>query len=153
MRWALLASSYFCVLSVLSSNCIGEIRQNPLGLRLSTNKENRASSISTLPEAPERYQVLSQSCLSMTSERWENNFEGSKPQSFPVSRSRHQIKKYARDYYVAGQYFFNGAAYFFLLRDAAFYPRLLIPRTAPKICLPNQILLEPAPLFIGAKKE
>ena len=124
-----------------------------MGLRLSTNKENRVSSCSTLPEASERYQVLSQSCLSMTSERWENNFEGSKPQSFPVSRSRHQIKKYARDYYVAGQYFFDGAAYSFLLRGAAFTPpRPKIPRTAPKICLPNQILLEPAPLFIGAKK-
>ena len=88
--------------------------------------------------------MLSHSRLSMTSERWENNFEGSKPQSFPVSRSRHQIKKYARDYYVAGQYFFNGAAYFFLLRDAAFYPpRLLIPRTAPKIYLPIQNIPEP----------
>ena len=52
------------------------MRRGPLGLRLSANKENRASSISTLPEAPERYQVLSQSYLSMTSERWENNLEG-----------------------------------------------------------------------------
>nr|DAF49112.1 MAG TPA: hypothetical protein [Siphoviridae sp. ctnpt50] len=46
-----------------------------MGLRLSANKENRASSVPTLPEASERYQVLSQSCLSMTSERWENNLE------------------------------------------------------------------------------
>ena len=50
-----------------------------MGLRLSTNKENRVSSISTLPEASERYQVLSQSRLLMTSERRENNLEGSKP--------------------------------------------------------------------------
>ena len=49
--------------------------ERPLGLRLSANKENRVSSCSTLPEASERYQVLSQSCLSMTSERWENNLE------------------------------------------------------------------------------
>nr|DAV13318.1 MAG TPA: hypothetical protein [Caudoviricetes sp.] len=50
-----------------------------MGLRLSASKENRAPSCSTLPEASERYQMLSQSCLSMTSERWENNLEGSKP--------------------------------------------------------------------------
>ena len=111
-----------------------------MGLRLSANKENRASSVPTLPEASERYQVLSQSCLSMTSERWENNLKGSKPQSFPVSRSRHQIKKSARDHYIAGQYFFNGGAYFFFLRGAA-----LLPRPPPKS-------IEPRPKFACQSK-
>ena len=49
--------------------------KRPLGLRLSANKENRVSSCSTLPEASERYQVLSQSRLLMMSERRENNSE------------------------------------------------------------------------------
>ena len=44
MRWALLASSYFCVSSLLSSNFIGEIRRKLFGLRLSASKENRTSS-------------------------------------------------------------------------------------------------------------
>ena len=114
--------------------------ESPLGLRLSTNKENRVSSCSTLPEASERYQVLSHSRLSMMSERWENNFEGSKPQSFPVSRSRHQIKKYARDHYVAGQYFFNGAPYFFLFTRRR-------PFTQPR---PES--LEPRPKFACRSK-
>ena len=43
--------------------------------------------------------------------------------------------------------------FFFYAAPAALYPARHFPRTAPIFCLPNQILLEPAPLFIGAKKE
>lgn len=115
-----------------------------MGLRLSANKENRVSSVSTLPEASERYQVLSHPRLSVTSERWENNLKGSKPQSFLVSRSRHQIKKYARDYYVAGRFFLMARHIFFLFtRRRLFTPPAPTPRTATKICLPLQNIPEP----------
>ena len=101
--------------------------EGSLGLRLSASKENRVSSCSTLPEASERYQVLSQSCLSMTSERWENNLERRKFESFPVSWSRLQIKNPRGIIILRAQYFFNGVAYFVFLRGAA-----LLPRPAPK---------------------
>ena len=127
------------------------MRRNPLGSRLSANKENR---ISTLPGASERYQVLPHPVFWWRQKDGKIIWRGANPKASRCLDPDTKLKNTRGIIILQARSFLNGEAYFFLLRGAAFLsaPPATFLEPRPFFACRLEILLEPAPLFVGAKK-